>query len=352
MQSADGSSQLHIRTNTLSTSCLPPPHISSIHILCSTDTNYAAYCGVMLTSELESNPRNRFVIHILTDGLSDADTLRFHQLSARYGCIIDIHTLTPQHLSGLPERIGKWPRSICFRLFAPDLLSEEISRLIYLDCDVIVNTDLRPLWETDMDGYTCAAVNDADRCTDSALTGILSPLKSLPHSHRYFNSGVMVMDLQEMRRSRIQRSMLRLILDYGAMLPYPDQDSLNIVLSGRWKRLPCYWNLMPGALVRSIYPTLDEDEQRTVKELTSGSPRGIIHYYGPYHPWDETTLIFHPMEYLWESCRRISPWRNAICRRHSTSVLTRLHRQRLRLCWRHRIPTVYDLTWIDIPKRS
>lgn len=263
MQSADGSSQLHIRTNTLSTSCLPPPHISSIHILCSTDTNYAAYCGVMLTSVLESNPRNRFVIHILTDGLSDAD-----------------------------------------------------------------------------------------RCTDSALTGILSPLKSLPHSHRYFNSGVMVMDLQEMRRSRIQRSMLRLILDYGAMLPYPDQDSLNIVLSGRWKRLPCYWNLMPGALVRSIYPTLDEDEQRTVKELTSGSPRGIIHYYGPYHPWDETTLIFHPMEYLWESCRRISPWRNAICRRHSTSVLTRLHRQRLRLCWRHRIPTVYDLTWIDIPKRS
>lgn len=305
-----------------------------------------------VASVFESNRDADITVHILTDGISDKDKKRFKKLAEQYNSEIHITTIPDHMLGSIPAKQGKWPRSICFRLFAPDLLSEEISRLIYLDCDVIVNTDLRPLWETDMDGYTCAAVNDADRCTDSALTGMLSPLKSLPHSHRYFNSGVMVMDLQEMRRSRIHSSMLRLILDYGAMLPYPDQDALNIVLSGRWKRLPCYWNLMPGALVRSIYPTLAEDEQRTIKELTSGSPRGIIHYYGPYHPWDETSLIFHPMEYLWESCRRISPWRNAICRRHSTSILTRLHRQRLRLCWRHRIPTVYDLTWIDIPKRS
>ena len=232
------------------------PHISSIHILCSTDKNYAAYCGVMLTSVLESNPRNRFVIHILTDGLSEEDTLRFHQLSARYGCIIDIHTLTPQHLSGLPERIGKWPRSICFRLFAPDILPPEVTRVIYLDCDIIVDTDLAPLWQTDLTGMACGAVTEEEGHNSDLMLGVLNVVHNLDPGRRYFNSGVMVMDFAMIRAAGLHHKALELIRRKGSSLSCPDQDALNIVMRHQWKELSLRWNVQSRFFLKNYFKLL------------------------------------------------------------------------------------------------
>lgn len=331
----------------------PPPIANHpLHILCCTDALYAAYCGVTATSVLESCKDTSVAVHIITDGIKDRDKELFGILAKTYGASIDITTIPAPILENLAHNQGRWPRSICFRLLAPDLLPDEINRIIYLDCDIIANTDLRRLWTTDMAGYAIAAVSDIDRCTDAALTGMLSALRELPQSRRYFNSGVMLMDLAQMRQTRVHDKMLRLIYEAGDALPYPDQDALNLILHGQWKRLPCEWNLMPWALVKSNQTELTAEEQYSVTETAIGHPRGIIHFYGPYHPWDCRSLIFHPMEHLWEHYRRMSPWRHSIRRIHPSHIMTRFHRQRLRMCWKLKIPTVYDTPWIDIPRRS
>lgn len=329
----------------MSTSC-------PIHILLCTDSRYAPYCGVTITSVLESCKDTSVAVHIITDGIKDRDKELFGILAKTYGASINITTIPAPILESLAHNQGRWPRSICFRLLAPDLLPDDIDRIIYLDCDTIVNTDLRGLWTTGMDGYAIAAVSDIDRCADDALPGRLSPLTELPRARRYFNSGVMMMDLAHMRHTRVHDKMLRLIYEAGDALPYPDQDALNIILLGQWKRLPCEWNIMPWSLAKCNQAELTAEEREAVTAAASGHPRGIIHYYGPYHPWDCRTLMFHPMEYLWEHYRRTSPWRHNIRRIHPSHTMTRFHRYRLRLCWKLKIPTVYDTTWIDIPRRS
>ncbi len=347
MQSADGSSQLHIRTNTLSTSCLPPPHISSIHIVCSTDTNYAAYCGVMLTSVLESNPRNRFVIHILTDGLSDEDTLRFHQLSARYGCIIDIHTLTPQHLSGLPERIGKWARSICFRLFAPDILPPEVTRVIYLDCDIIVDTDLAPLWQTDLTGMACGAVTEEEGLNSDLMLGVLNVVHNLDPGRRYFNSGVMLMDFDMIRASGLHHKALDLIRRKGSSLSCPDQDALNIVMRHQWKELSLRWNVQSRFFLKNYFKLLRDEDRELMLAIASRRLRGIIHFTGTTHPWDKDSLQFHPFWYKWDRHLRRSPWRKNCRITHAPTLRSRIAINKLKFMRRFGIPSTYDLIWID-----
>lgn len=323
------------------------PHISSIHILCSTDKNYAAYCGVMLTSVLESNPRNRFVIHILTDGLSEEDTLRFHQLSARYGCIIDIHTLTPQHLSGLPERIGKWPRSICFRLFAPDILPPEVTRVIYLDCDIIVDTDLAPLWQTDLTGMACGAVTEEEGHNSDLMLGVLNVVHNLDPGRRYFNSGVMVMDFAMIRAAGLHHKALELIRRKGSSLSCPDQDALNIVMRHQWKELSLRWNVQSRFFLKNYFKLLRDEDRELMLAIASRRLRGIIHFTGTKHPWDKDSLHFHPFWYKWDRHLRRSPWRKNCRITHAPTLRSRIAINKLKFMRRFSIPSTYDLIWID-----
>lgn len=339
---------LNPHTLTHCKSAIYPPQI---HLLCCTDSRYAAYCVVTVTSALENNREEPLSIHILTDGISKQDTIRFKRLEEKYRAEINITTIPPGIIRRIPPSNGKWAQSIYFRLFAADLLPENVTRIIYLDSDVIINCNLRPLWDTEMHGLPCAAVRDVNCCADEALTGLLSPLKALPQSSRYFNSGVMLMDIGQIRHRHINDMMLSLAVEHGSRLAYPDQDILNIAFHGRWQPLACEWNLMPWALV-PVSADLSDDERQAVGQIASGASRGIIHYYAPYHPWDCRRLIFHPLEYIWERYRKLSPWRNHIRRSLSPDFMTRFHRRKLQMCWRLKIRTTYDSLWMKIPKRS
>jgi lipopolysaccharide biosynthesis glycosyltransferase len=121
-----------------------------------------------------------------------------------------------------------------FRIGLPDLLEPSLEKVIYLDADTLIRSDLAPLWAVSLGGCYVAAVpaGEATQC---------SRLKMDP-THGYFNSGVLVVNLDLWRQDNLTAKLIALIKEEGRRLEYWDQDALNLVIKGQWRRLDRAWN--------------------------------------------------------------------------------------------------------------
>ncbi|MFD9899492.1 glycosyltransferase family 8 protein [Mesorhizobium sp. UC22_110] len=126
------------------------------------------------------------------------------------------------------------------RLFA-DVLPElqPFDRAIYLDCDVLVNQDLATLAKTEMIAPLVAA-HDDQRYFDDEFRKRLS----MPAGAPYFNAGVMLLDLDTIRRERLFEKTRSFAEEHRNICKQHDQDALNIVFMNRWQTLHPKWNAM------------------------------------------------------------------------------------------------------------
>ena len=109
-----------------------------------------------------------------------------------------------------------------------------MSRLIYLDSDVIVRHPIEDLWAIDLKTSAPRAVFNP-RALNCAGLG-------LSDEKDYFNAGVLLMDLDRWREERIHQRALKFAAEFPGALPCADQDALNHVIAGAWKRLDLRWN--------------------------------------------------------------------------------------------------------------
>ncbi|MCP9796364.1 glycosyltransferase family 8 protein [Cyanobium sp. Lug-B] len=150
------------------------------------------------------------------------------------------------------------------RFFIPEYLSD-VSRCIYLDTDLIVCSDLKELQTLDLQGKSSACVIDGGIDTPQQQQRLRDKLK-LTNPRQYFNSGVIVMDLDAWRRGHIQSKALTVAQDNYDLLDQMDQDALNIVLADDWLVLDPKWNTSKG-------------------RADVGFSDGIIHFLGKVKPW-------------------------------------------------------------------
>ena len=120
------------------------------NILCATDDNYVPYCGIMLTSLFENNKELKLYIYILAEHLSDRSRNEFATLARNYNQKIEIITVNNDTLKDCPIRIGDYVSiATYYRLLAPILLPSEIDKVLYLDCDIIINDNISELYNED-----------------------------------------------------------------------------------------------------------------------------------------------------------------------------------------------------------
>lgn len=150
------------------------------------------------------------------------------------------------------------------RFFIPEYLPEA-SRCIYLDTDLIVCSDLNNLQILDLQGKSSACVVDGGIATPEQQQRLRTKLK-LQNPLQYFNSGVMVIDLDAWRRQQIQSKALNIANENYDLLDQMDQDALNIVLAGDWLSLDPKWNTSKG-------------------NAAADFSDGIIHFLGKVKPW-------------------------------------------------------------------
>ncbi len=147
-------------------------------------------------------------------------------------------------------------------LFLPELVPPDVSRCLWLDSDLVFERDVSELWQTSLEGCTMGAVADGNpelMARYQRRLGMATPL--------YFNSGVLLADLDRWRKRDVTARALEAAERLGDDLILHDQDALNVALEGDWLPLAPHWN------VWVICPELTADAS------------AVFHYMGAPKPW-------------------------------------------------------------------
>ena len=211
---------------------------------------------------------------------------------------ISFHSIPDRWLRGLPVK-GFTGKATWYRLFLPQLLAGQ-DRVLHLDCDLLVLDSLRPLWHTDLLGNLVGAVTNIpmrENVGRAAQLGLANPSS-------YFNAGVLLMDLELMRREGISDQLVACGRRDPARVGWRDQDVLNLVLQRRRLPLAPRWNCMNSVMSFSW-----ASEYFTEEELREARERPAIrHFEGPAlnKPWH--VLCEPANRRLYIQHRRQTPW--------------------------------------------
>ncbi|MEM9659197.1 MAG: glycosyltransferase family 8 protein [Planctomycetota bacterium] len=303
----------------------------ALPVIVATDDRFAMACGVVMESAFQATPTPIEFI-LFHSGVSPENMSRLRQIVASRPAselrLIDAEE-TLRSLP-MPARSESYSRMIYARLAAPEILSE-VDRALYLDTDTLVRADLRVLFQWDLQGRPLAAVRDyaaerhALKC-DEERRYYQRVLGDRP-PRDYFNSGVLVMDLDQCRRRGLGVKAIRHIHE-NPQLRFPDQDALNLVAEGNVVYLPERWNTMVFEESITYDPFAPPALQTRIKAAFEDP--AIIHYAG-YKPWSPFPINLRKQ---FTDVVRQTPWRRM---RISHRDLTWKQRLRLVKAWRGQI---------------
>ena len=268
-----------------------------LNVACVADEYYIPHCATMLASLLEHNPASK--IHFLHAPNTDGEMLaKLKRFVVGRGGEFFLHAIPDDWISGLP-RISQIPPLMWYRVYLPDLLPG-LDRILYLDADTLICGSLEDLWRTPLDGYYLAAVGNVFEPAMSEWPRTLG----LEFSDRYFNSGVLLLNLEAMRRDGITEQLVSFGRNPPMRLKWPDQDSLNCVLAKGVVALHPRWNCQ-----NSLFYLVQAKRHfgRNVVAEATKDPR-IVHFEGGSiaKPWHY--LSRHPYRNDYLKFRQQTPW--------------------------------------------
>jgi lipopolysaccharide biosynthesis glycosyltransferase len=196
---------------------------------------YSRHAGVVVTSMFE-HTKSPVRVHILHDGtLTDDNRRRFSRTAERFGQEVRFIDVTEPFSKmdsggGIDKFSKQFTRGSLFRLLIPDLL--DIGKVIYMDCDIAVNMDISELWNVPLrsSGCSIAAVIDAPGILDSRKN-VFEKMRAHILNwkwDKYFLSGMLLMDLERIRREHNLIREAKIFFErFASLFKYPDQDFLN-----------------------------------------------------------------------------------------------------------------------------
>jgi lipopolysaccharide biosynthesis glycosyltransferase len=210
--------------------------------------NYSQHLAVVIASILKNaGPKESFVFHVLTTYLSEENQTRLQQFAKDdTRCRVVFHVIDGKAFDAFPLPIEHVSIEMYYRYLLPTLLQDE-KRTIYMDVDILVHQSLRELFELDLGDCLIAGVNDFKEETPGFLD--FKEELGMKRDAKYFNSGVLVMDIARLREDGFTQKCMEKTIQHSAILSWPDQDIINLVMEGRIYELPVRFNcIMPERL--------------------------------------------------------------------------------------------------------
>jgi len=199
------------------------------------------YCAV--ASALSYlDPTREVDLKVLDGGLSPESRSALSRMVEGLGeCVrLEFVTVDPSVFSKATLGPGKSHMTYC-RTLLPQLLN--VPRLIYLDCDVLVFRDLAKLFDLELPpGKVLAAVPDSETPMLGDDSRAIAAAMSLPADGRYFNAGVVLLNLDELRKQNFTEQSLEFFRDWKGHYRFWDQSAINFLLHDRIAELPEHWN--------------------------------------------------------------------------------------------------------------
>ncbi|MBR3769424.1 MAG: hypothetical protein IKL06_02715 [Lachnospiraceae bacterium] len=201
--------------------------------------NYSVWVGVTMQSIIE-HTHSKVCFHIVHDKtLNDDNRNKLIQVAANGGHRVLFHPLDNTVFANVEKLMSFYTIGAIFRIMLPEILPN-LNKIIYLDADLLVNRDIKDLWNTDISHYALAAVPDFD-----VVSGLVRPnvikRNEVPAS-QYFNSGVLYMNLQRIRQLGDMKLEILNYLESTKEASLPDQDALNYIYKNDTLLLDGSWN--------------------------------------------------------------------------------------------------------------
>jgi lipopolysaccharide biosynthesis glycosyltransferase len=273
----------------------------TVHISTGTDAAYLPWCATTLLSVLRATRDAQVVLHVFCDeDVDDRQRRRLDDMVRAEGGELDMLAVDRAALGALPPAVAAHGGAIsCARLLLPELLPD-VDRVLYVDADTLAVGSLTALAASPLDGRPLGAVRNV---VHPDMRGRLRDLGLDPAN--YLNSGMLVMDLEAMRKDGTGEATLRFIRDDGERLLWVDQDALNVVFDGAWTALHPRWNAQNSFW--TWRPWADDVFGEQVVAEAIADP-GLLHFEGPWlsKPWHY--LCQHPYAGRYRQMLAATPW--------------------------------------------
>jgi lipopolysaccharide biosynthesis glycosyltransferase len=258
-----------------------------INVVCCGDEKYAMAMATMVYSASVNLSRYyRLRVFVIDGGITPESRQRFEEkIASRDNVEVEWVKIDPAQLKDLPTA-GHLLSSVYLRLLMGDLLPAELDRVIYLDVDMLVEGDLSELWREEFGQAIVLAVRNYSRSIMRSYLPLPGVHPAQRRRQRYFNSGVMLVNLNRWREEQIGHAALEYIREHRSAIQYGDQDGLNAVLFGKWEELDISWNAQVDKLLNPQQLGQGEmyDEIRDRRDELLYHPR-IQHFTGGKKPW-------------------------------------------------------------------
>ena len=230
------------------------------NIIFGVDSNYIKYAAVTMLSIIKHNQDEKIAFHIFCDEVKDEDLQKIKHMTEENPQIsISIYYLSNEVLAEFPQN-ADWNLSIYYRAIAPYVLHGKIKRALYLDADILCMGNINDLFSMKL---PCVIGVVEDGLKDDLKKKLMLDLGISSHK-MYFNSGVMLIDIDRYFKENILMKFIDCMKNNRDRLVMYDQDAFNIILGEEAYYLDVVYNAFKPVGNKKIV---------------------FLHFVGPLKPW-------------------------------------------------------------------
>lgn len=270
-----------------------------MNILCCIDRNYLMPLCVTMVSIFENNTNTKISIFVIGKDLTDKEKNIATEIAERYNQSISFYEIDNKQLEKLPNVHGYLTNATYIRLFITEILSADIEKILYLDNDIIVNGNLKELWNTNIENHPCAVVLDSYSYNIEHFNRLQYPM-----SKGYFNAGVMLINLKYWREHKIIEKAMEFANKYPERIYMADQDIMNYLFQDSKILLPLKFNAICTYFFRK-----KEVPYEIWNQLKEAQVNPIIIHFTWIKPWFYEGTD-HPLAEYFFKYLSLTPWKD------------------------------------------
>ncbi len=275
-----------------------------LNVAYSSSDLYSKFAGISMISLFENNKEFENInIYLIEDNVSEENKNKLKKIVERYNRNIYFlsFTIISEGMKGLNNNFAK---STYGKLFLYKL--EHLNKIIYIDCDTIIQGSLKELWEMNIDNYSMGGVLD---CVYPYEKDTIHMKKK----DNYINCGVLLLNLEIWRKKNITKKCIQYLEENNYLTPNYDQGLLNCICHNSTLIIDPKYNMMSHVFSYNrdnVIKLFKLNEYYSDKILQNAKRNPVIihyleHFYGK--PWYSESS--HPYRDVFVKYWEISPWK-------------------------------------------
>lgn len=263
------------------------------------DNGYCPFAATTIASVCKNNVGHHN-FYAFINNISNENRTKLINDVTKFGSSISFINITQKDVAKFPIGAGTANDYVSiatyFRLFITSKLPIDVQRVIYLDCDVIVDANISEIWNWKFSkGKFILAADDYPTTAENSIKRL--------GIDTYFNAGVFVIDVSVAKKYINEEVILQYLIDNKKKIKFHDQDILNALLHDKRELMPIRYNVLNIYYKKKF--SLPKCYNDTCDFLENPA---IIHFSSRYKPWH--TECTHPLINKFETYISLTSYAN------------------------------------------